>query len=506
MPARTEKAIQRIAVIYARYSSHGQKEESIEQQVEECQAFAAQNGLTVVEVYADKAITGKRESRAAYQRMLYDAEQKKFEVIIAYKSSRIARNMLNGLQLENRLDEFGVQLLYAKEEFGNNAAGRFALRSMMNVNQFYSENMAEDIVRGMSDNARACKANGGVRAIGYRTGADGRFVIDEDEAAVAREIFESVASGIPFVEIINSLNGRGIPTVTGGRWNKNSFAKMITNERYIGVYSWGGERIPDAIPAIISESLFMDVQARMTDKGRPRKKRCDGSDYMLTGKLICGECGEYMVGGYGTSKSGTKHYYYSCRLARKGGACKKKPVKKDWLENEVIDMIRNYVLQDEVIAWMADCCVEYQQNSFEQQQIAALRKSVSESGSAIRNLMSAMEQGIITPSTKARLMELEAEKERAELALERMTRIQVLHPRERFVEYFNSFRAGSTDDYLVRKHLIQQFINSITLYDDHAAIAFNNSKRKGAVPFRLNQTDVRTVPELLHQTKQTRLE
>jgi DNA invertase Pin-like site-specific DNA recombinase len=505
MPARADKATQRIAVIYARYSSHGQKEESIEQQVEECQAFASQSGLTVVEVYADKAITGKREPRAAYQRMLYDAEQKKFEVIVAYKSSRIARNMLNGLQLENRLDEFGVQLLYAKEEFGNNAAGRFALRSMMNVNQFYSENMAEDILRGMSDNARACKANGGSRSFGYRTGPDGKFVIDENEAVIAREIFESAALGTPFIEIANALNGRGIRTSTGGQWNKNSFAKLLTNERYIGIYSWGGERVPGGIPAIIDERLFMDVQARLTDKGRPRGKRSDDAEYLLTGKLICGECGEFMVGGYGTSKTGTRHYYYSCRDARKGGACKKKSVRRDQIETEVIDVIRKYVLQDEVISWMADCCMEYQQNSFEQQQIAALRKTVSESTSAIRNLISAIEQGIITTSTKARLTELEAEKERAERALERMTRIQVLHPRERFVNFFNSFREGNEDSYLVRKHLIQQFINSITLYDDRAAISFNNAKRKGAVLFRLDSNKVRMDSEPLHQNKQTRL-
>ena len=103
--------VKKTAVIYARYSSHSQKEESIEQQVEECTKFADANGIEIVDVYSDKAITGKRETRAAYQRMLRDAEKRKFTTIIAYKSNRVARNMLNALQLEDRMAAYGVTIL-----------------------------------------------------------------------------------------------------------------------------------------------------------------------------------------------------------------------------------------------------------------------------------------------------------------------------------------------------------------------------------------------------------
>ena len=154
-------------VIYARYSSHSQKEESIEQQIEECTAFAVTNGISVVGIYADKAISGRTDRRNEFQRLMRDAEKRKFDVVIAYKSNRISRNMLNALQYESRLDSFGIKTLYAKEEFGNTAAGRFALRTMMNVNQFYSENMAEDIRRGLKDNAAECKVNGSL-PYGYK--------------------------------------------------------------------------------------------------------------------------------------------------------------------------------------------------------------------------------------------------------------------------------------------------------------------------------------------------
>jgi DNA invertase Pin-like site-specific DNA recombinase len=164
-------------VIYARYSSHNQKEESIEQQVEECMAFAQANKIEIVHIYSDKAVSGKSDKRTQFQRMMRDAEKKEFRVVVSYKSNRIARNMLQALTYESKLDLLGIKTLYAKEEFGNTAAGRFALRTMMNVNQFYSENMAEDIKRGMTDNAMNCKVNG-VLPLGYVKGEDGKYAID----------------------------------------------------------------------------------------------------------------------------------------------------------------------------------------------------------------------------------------------------------------------------------------------------------------------------------------
>lgn len=142
------------AVIYARYSSHNQRDVSIEQQVEACRKHAAELGLTVTATYEDRAISGKTDKRPSFQRMMRDAEQHKFAYVLAWKSNRIGRNMMQALVNESRLVDCGVKVFYAEEDFDDNAAGRFALRSMMNVNQFYIENMAEDVKRGLYDNAK----------------------------------------------------------------------------------------------------------------------------------------------------------------------------------------------------------------------------------------------------------------------------------------------------------------------------------------------------------------
>jgi len=175
------------AVIYARYSSHNQREASIEQQIEWCRDLANRHGLTVVEIYSDKAVSGKSDNRPSFQRMMRDAACGRFQNVIAWKSNRMGRNMLEAMLNDAALKEEGVKTLYVEEDFEDNAAGRFALRNMMNVNQFYSEAMAEDVKRGMLDNAKKCKVNGRM-TFGYRKGADGRYEIEPEQADVVKEI------------------------------------------------------------------------------------------------------------------------------------------------------------------------------------------------------------------------------------------------------------------------------------------------------------------------------
>lgn len=136
-------------MIYARRSSDRQNEESTAQQIAVCREFALKQGYIIVREFADEAISGKTDKRPEFQKLVRAVEAGKCDVVVAYKSNRISRNMLQALTYENRFEAAGVRLVYAKEEFGDNAAGRFALRTMMNLNQFYSENMSEDIKRSL---------------------------------------------------------------------------------------------------------------------------------------------------------------------------------------------------------------------------------------------------------------------------------------------------------------------------------------------------------------------
>lgn len=127
MPKKPNTTSGSKGVIYARFSSHNQREESIEQQVAECKAFAALSGISVVGVYSDSAKTGRTDRRPQFQKLQREAAKGDFNYIIAYKSNRIARNILNALMFENEMEKLGIKVVYAKEEFGNNAAGRCRL-------------------------------------------------------------------------------------------------------------------------------------------------------------------------------------------------------------------------------------------------------------------------------------------------------------------------------------------------------------------------------------------
>ena len=339
-----------VGVIYARYSSHNQKDASIEQQVAECMEYAREIGLPIIDTYADRAVSGKTDRRPSWQRLMKDAEKGQFQYVLSWKSNRIGRNMLQALMNEARLNELGVCVLYTEEDFDDSAAGRFALRSMMNVNQFYSENMAEDITRGLMDNARQCKSNGSL-PFGLKRGVDGRIVVDEAEAEIVREIYRRVSDYEPFADILDDLNARGIKTKKGARWNKGSFTTILHNERYRGIYIYGDVRIEGGVPRIISDPLFFKVQEVCKMKKNPQhtgRRRAGGADYLLTGKLKCGHCGRYMVGMSGTSRSGELHYYYVCQ-GHKEKTCAKKNVRRDVIERAVAQAIMMYCLTDETI-------------------------------------------------------------------------------------------------------------------------------------------------------------
>ena len=474
-----------IGVIYARYSSHNQKEESIEQQVEECTAFALANNIRIIEVYADKAISGKTDKRKNFQRMMRDAEKQKFTVVIAYKSNRIARNMLNALSYENRLESFGIRTLYAKEEFGDTAAGRFALRTMMNVNQFYSENMAEDIRRGMADNAADCKVNGRL-PLGYKN-VGGHYAIDETTAPIVREIFERFLNEETFASIATDLNGRGIRTSYGNPWNKGSFHRLLQNDNYIGTYRHSGIVKEDGIPAIITKEVFYAVQERLKTKKNPQGRKRDSADYLLTGKLHCGHCKSYMVGISGTGKHGELHYYYTCNDRRTGGGCKKKNVKRDWIEQKIAELTKDLILQDDVIEWIAENALEFQKQARRTVEITTMEDRLAESRKAAKNIVTAIEQGIFTATTRSRLLELEEEISTLERSLTLARSANQPIEKDRIIYALEQLREGDVQNKSYQAKLINTFVKAVYLWDDRIRIDYYYTGKRSSVTYEIKE-------------------
>lgn len=496
LPSKYAPTEGEVGVDYARYSSHNQKDASIEQQVAACQEHAAKLGIRLIDSYEDRAITGKTDKRPNFQRMMRDAEKGKFKYVIAWKSNRMGRNMLEAMLNEAKLQDLGIRVLYVEEDFDDTAAGRFALRSMMNVNQFYSENMAEDVTRGLMDNARQCLSTGPM-PYGYKADENLKYVIDEPKADVVREIFTRVACGDAFIDIARSLNNRGIKTMKGAEWGRSSFHNLIVNERYRGIYIYRDVRIEGGIPRIISDELFFKVQEVLKTKKNAQGKHRTYSDYLLTGKLFCGKCKSPMTGISGTSKQGVLHYYYVCQKRRTEHACDKANVRRDEIEAAVAQAIKDNVLNKDVIEWIADSTVAYNQKCEEASHIAILQEQLEEKQRAIKNIMTAIEQGIITETTRGRLLELEAEQSSisAKIAAQKADIITV--SREDVIAGLMMFKDGNVNDKKYQAKLFDTFLVAVYVYDDNLKIVFSFTGKKNTVTVPLHLDTVEKVEKAL---------
>ena len=479
-------------VIYARYSSHSQRDISIEQQIAKDQEIAEEYGIKIVAIYADRAVSGRTDQRREFQRMMRELTLLGANYVIAWKSNHMGRNMMEAMINEAKLMDMGVRVLYVEEAFDYSAAGRFAARSMMNVNQFYSDAMSEDIKRGMMDNAQKCMVNGRI-AFGYIRSKDGLYEIDPEQASIVREIFTRFLDGDSFTAIANDLNSRGIRTKMGNKWNKGSFHRMLHNEAYIGVYSYGGIRKEGGVPPIISREVFDATQEKLRANRNPVERHRVNSDYILTGKLFCGHCGSPMVGVSGTGKSGAKHYYYTCQGRRLEKNCDKKSVRRDYIENQVIAKIRECLMDDNVIQWLVDGYDAFIKQYRTQSLLATYERDLEAVNKSIKNILRAIEQGIFTETTKDRLEELESERRHLQVNITAEKAMFVEVPKEQVQFWLESWRDGDVNDQKTNERMIDTFVKAIYLYDHddglHGRIVCNYTGKNNTLEFSLSDLD-----------------
>ena len=463
-------------VLYCRYSSHAQREVSIDQQVKACKQYAESNGIKILKVYDDRAMTGTNDRRPKFQQMISEAEHMDYQYIIVYSLDRFARDRYDSAVYKRQLKNYGKRVMSATEHISDDPTGVLMEAMLEGWNEYYSKELSRKIRRGMVYNAERCLANG-KQPYGYMRAPDGTVAIQEDEAAIVREIFGRVSNGEAFADILRSLNDRGLKTKTGHEWTNSSFNSMLQNERYIGVYAHSGVRIEGGAPAIIDRELFDRVQYRLRTKKNPRspqKRRRENGVYLLTGKIFCGECLSPMIGMSGTGRHGALHFYYVCKGHRERSGCGRKPVRRDDIELEVASAIRKYILTDESIVILADAAVARQATRKNDTGINMLRAELADVQKAIRNIVSAIEKGIVANATQQRLAELEQEEQ--ELA-ERIANDEYLldqdYTREEYIALLKLYQEGDVTDKRYQETLFDAFLIAVYVYDDKLRIKFN---------------------------------
>lgn len=464
------------AVIYARFSSHSQNEQSIEGQLRICYDYAAREGYTVVGEYIDRALTGRSDDRPDFQRMIADAKKKAFRYVIVYKLDRFARNRYDSAIYKHKLKQCGVKVLSAMENIGDNPES-IILEAVLEASaEYYSVDLSQKIKRGRQDSAAKGKFIGGGIPTGYKS-VDGQLTIDEEKAPIIKYAFEQYAAGIPKKKIVDELNARGLRNRNGKPYGLTAFQRALKCEKYIGILQQSGVRIEDGCPALIDKETFYKVQDRIAENQQLGKGNKATVDYLLRGKIFCGYCGSAMLGVSGKGKGGEQHYYYSCGERRRTHTCKKAHEKKDFIEWYIVEQTVEYVLAPTRLEEIARRVVAQYDSEFNNSKVKGLERYVTKLERDIDKAIDAMVEAdskAIRTRLSEKIDKLEAQKADAEIDLAKLRIANgIRYTAEDICVWMRQFCRGDLMDEEFRRRIIDVFVNSVYLYDDKVIIFYN---------------------------------
>lgn len=455
------------AVIYARFSSSAQREESIDTQVRECTAFAKQQGYEVIHVYADHAKSGRTANRPEFQRMIKEASCGRFQAVILYTLDRFARNRLDSALYKAKLKKSGVRILYAKQPISEEPEGIILESVMEGYAEYYSASLARSVKGGMKENALHAKSTGGTFPMGYTRNPDGSFSIVPVEAKVVRRAFELYAQHTSKAEIARILNREGYRKRDGSLFQKRSFDVMLRNPKYYGLYKYDDVTVENGMPPIITRELFEKVQKVLDETSKSKARYKAQEDYLLSNRVYCGCCRSPMIGESGTSHTGKVYRYYKCSARKKTKtACTKKQESKEALERVVVSTVADKVLTDENIELIADKALAIiEREAAENTAKIALEARLKEVDKSIGNLMKALETGLISETVTNRIADLEKERKTIEkdivlldMQTPHLTREQIMYWLYRYKK-----RNVPTADY--DRFIVEALINRVYVSD-----------------------------------------
>lgn len=463
------------AVIYARFSSHSQNEQSIEGQLRDNHAWAKQQGVTVIEEYVDRALSGTRDARPDFQRMIKDASKRQFNMVIVWKLDRFARNRYDSAIYKAQLKKYGVRVVSVKENISDSPEGIILEGLLESMAEYYSANLSQNIRRGQRDSIAKGRFCGGTVPYGYKA-VDGKLVIDEKTAPYVRYVFSEYAKGTPKKQIIDAVNERGMRNHRGGPITYASFTTMLKNRTYIGQFTYNGQLVPGLAQQMIDDVTFQAVQEKLKLHARAPGASTAKVDYLLSGKAFCGHCGAMMIGVCGRSKTGAMYYYYQCGNRNRRQGCRKKNERKDFIEWYVVEQTVQYILSNRHVARVAKAVVAQYDKEFSDTKIAELERAIQQIDRELDRLVDAL---IDTPKVAhkkihERMEILGTQKEDLEIDLSRLRVANEIRITEReVIAWLRQFTVGDPADLEFRRRIIDVFINSIYLYDDRIIIFYN---------------------------------
>ena len=477
---------------YIRYSDHKQDDGfSVEYQLSEIEEFVYRNGLELRKNHIDQATTAtKVAGREAFYELIQDVKDGFVDVIVVYKLNRIFRNAYESQKYRKLLKKYGVKLMSVTQQIDEDtSAGRLMTNVLSDIDQYQSETISDHVKSSMREMARQGYFTGGTVPFGYtlevlENGKKTRkkYIPDETEKAVVQKIFELYADGYSLRYLQSHLTDRGFMTRQGKQFGITTIARMLGNDFYIGTlrYSTQGYEdvvVEDAVPPIIDDYLWRRVQERKNANKlvQPRKKK---DLYALTGKIYCDLCGSHFFGMRSGSRQKGKLYdyqYYICAKRKNYNACKCDRIRKDYLEDIVLQEIKKRILNEDAVKRLASEIAALCESS--PTKITDEIKTLTKRRTTLENQINTLIDMRLAGELSADILKKKSVVLEAELA-EVLNQLISLDERKRnsitaesVEEYLRSMfdHADSTDDQLL-KNLFDNFVDKIIINNERVDV------------------------------------
>ena len=495
------------AVVYARFSSTNQRSESIDAQKRACYKYISEKGYTPVGDYVDEALTGTNLLRPGFQKLLEDSQKGMFDTVIVHKYDRLSRSVYDTLDVQQQLARYGIRVESVIEPFNDSPEGQLQQIVQLGVSQYYSANLAREVVKGLKENAYKAMHNGGIPPYGFDVDPETKkYIINEHEASGIRIMFEKIIQGWSYRELAEYLNLLGYRTKIGNKFSAtSSFYDILTNPKYMGVYTYNRSvskpkqigmkrshrknkneeeiiRIPNGVPAIVDKETFELVQKLLKQRRRSKGQHKAKEVYLLTGLVECAECGSAY---HGSSRIGgrnkSKYVSYRCSKRKKlENPCKCKEINKTLLDEFVVNQLYTTLLnQTNLEQLLEEVNVKLKQKYADMdQELPQLQKQLDEVNQKISNLVQAIAMGglgsldTITQEIqrlehdKVKLTELvqenQVKKESLTLTLEQLKQV---------LDESKQYMLSNHDDMV--KYILSRFIHKIIIGNETIIVNYN---------------------------------
>ena len=486
--------------LYARVSSDRQDVDlSVSAQLRALRDYAEKHGYVVAREYVDEAESGRIADRPQFQKMLNEASKPEapFQEILVWKFSRFTRKREHAVAFKAMLRRRGIRVVSITEQADDTPTGKLLEAIIESVDEFYSENLAQEVTRGMREAASrgfwvTSYAPYGYKRVYVQDGPKKRPTLELNPPAdaVVRRIFDMALQGKSILDVTKTLNAEGIPTTNGKKWLKTTIHTMLANEAYTGAVVWGIKakdkaepvRVENAFPAIVSKREFQRAKkllgSRAPKKVNPRRA---SSPYLLSGLLKCETCGKALTAA--EAKSG-KYTYYVCHslLKRGSGTCKTPRLNAKTFEKLIVDEIRANILTESNIRDLVKLLDEEMDGvaSEQRERLENIEEELEEVKRRLSRIWQVIETtDIEMADASERIKEHRDRKEKLEVAAEEARRL--LSDRRQFLDSADTIATFAEDmsEFLKTSELTQtrafvhSFVKEIEVKPGKAAIVYS---------------------------------